>query len=226
MSSPEKAPEAVLFDYGGVLTAPIRDSISAWTRAEHIDPQSFSRILKKWLGRNASPDSPIHRLERGELSADAFNTVLTPELRSVDGGPVQPGDHLHGIFAASRVDQGTVDLVRRLRAAGVRTGLLSNSWGFSYDRHLLDELFEPVVISGEVGMRKPEQRIFDLAVGRLDLEAAEVVFVDDAEPNLVGARGAGLQTVLHTDAQSTDEALTAVLELNSLREIHHSRESD
>lgn len=213
----KKAPRAVLFDYGGVLTVPIRESIVAWTTTEHIDPQSFSQILKKWLGRNASPDSPIHRLERGELSADGFNALLTPELRAVDGGPVQSGDHLRGIFAASRVDQGTVDLVRRLRAGGVRTGLLSNSWGFSYDRQLLGELFEPVVISGEVGMRKPEQRIFDLAVGRLGLEAAQVVFVDDAEPNLVGARAAGLQTVLHTDAQSTDDALTALFNLDSAR---------
>lgn len=211
-------PSAVLFDYGGVLTSPIRGSISAWTTAEHIDPQSFSRVLKKWLGRNASPDSPIHRLERGELSAGDFNSLLTPELRSIDGGPVQPGDHLSGIFATSRVDGDTVEVVRRLRDSGVRTGLLSNSWGFSYDREMLDDLFEPIVISGEVGMRKPEQRIFDFAVARLGIDAAQVVFVDDAEPNLVGARRAGLQTVLHTDAQSTDEALTALLELSSARD--------
>lgn len=217
MRNPEGALQAILFDYGGVLTTPIRDSIAAWASAEHIDPQSFSQILKKWLGRNASSDSPIHRLERGELSADGFNALLTPELRSTDGGPVPSKDHLSGIFAASRVDQGTVDVVRRLGADGVRVGLLSNSWGFSYDRQLLDELFDPVVISGEVGMRKPERRIFDLAVARLGVGPAQVVFVDDAEPNLVGARGAGLQTVLHTDAHSTEEALTALLELDSAR---------
>ncbi|XAS75349.1 HAD family phosphatase [Dermatophilaceae bacterium Sec6.4] len=210
MSRTERA-QAVLFDYGGVLTAPIRDSISAWTTSEHIDPQSFSQVLKMWLGRAASPDSPIHRLERGELTADGFNALLTPELRSVDGGPVQPGHHLRGIFATSRVDANTVEVVRKLRADGVRTGLLSNSWGFSYDRKLLAELFDPIVISGEVGMRKPERRIFDLAVSRLGLDAAQVVFVDDAEPNLVGARAAGLQTVLHTDAHSTARSLTALL---------------
>ena len=204
-------PQAVLFDYGGVITTPIRGSIASWTSEADIDPQSFSRVLKRWLGRDASPDSPIHQLERGELSAADFNTLLTRELRSPSGGPVPPGDHLRGMFKASRVDEGTVAVVRDLRAAGVRTGLLSNSWGFSYDRTLLDELFDPIVISGEVGMRKPEKRIFDLAVDRLGLQPSDVVFVDDAEPNLVGARAAGLRTVLHQDAATTRATLGELL---------------
>ena len=204
--------QAVLFDYGGVITTPIRDSIASWTSAADIDPRSFSQVLKRWLGRDASPDSPIHRLERGELTAADFNTLLTRELRSPDGDPAPPGDYLRGMFKASRVDEGTVAVVRDLRTAGVRTGLLSNSWGFSYDRSLLDELFEPVVISGEVGMRKPERRIFDLAVERLGLQPSEVIFVDDAEPNLVGARAAGLQTVLHHDAAGTRAALGELLQ--------------
>ncbi|NYJ74611.1 HAD-IA family hydrolase [Allobranchiibius huperziae] len=204
--------KAVLFDYGGVITTPIRGSIASWTSEADIDPQSFSRVLKRWLGRDASPDSPIHRLERGELSASEFNTLLTRELRSPSGDPVPPGDYLRGMFKASKVDEGTVALVRDLRAAGVRTGLLSNSWGFSYDRTLLDELFDPVVISGEVGMRKPEKRIFDLAVERLGLAPGDVVFVDDAEPNLVGARAAGLRTVLHKDAATTRAAFEKLLQ--------------
>lgn len=212
VSSSVASAKAVLFDYGGVITTPIRGSIASWTRDADIDPQSFSQVLKRWLGRDASPDSPIHRLERGELSASDFNTLLTRELRSPSGDPVAPGDYLRGMFKASKVDEGTVGVVRDLRAAGVRTGLLSNSWGFSYDRTLLDELFDPIVISGEVGMRKPEKRIFDLAVERLGLPASDVVFVDDAEPNLVGARAAGLRTVLHEDAATTRAAFAELLQ--------------
>lgn len=211
MTVPQPAVRAVLFDYGGVLTTPIRDSIAAWTADAGIDPQSFSRVLKRWLGHDASPDSPIHRLERGELAAADFNVLLAGELRSTRGGPVPADDYLRGIFAASRVDDDTVAVVRAVRAAGVRTGLLSNSWGFSYDHVLLDELFDPVVISGEVGMRKPEQRIFECALDKVGLDPGEVVFVDDAAPNLVGARAAGLQTVLHHDAATTRTALSRLL---------------
>src|SRR5260221_208770 len=68
-----------------------------------------------------------------------------------------------------------LDLIRELRERGIRTSLLSNSWGVrdGYPRHLFDQLFDDVVISGEVGMRKPEERIFQLALTRLGLSAAE-----------------------------------------------------
>lgn len=210
--------QAVLFDYGGVLTTPMRESIAAWTADTGIDPQSFTRILKQWMGRDALPDNPIHRLERGDMSAADFNLLLGGELRTIDGDPVPPGNHLRGIFRESRIDQDSVALVRDLRTAGIPTGLLSNSWGFSYDRGLLDELFDPIVISGEVGIRKPDRAIFELAVGRLNLtpsgKPAQVVFVDDAEPNLVGARAAGLRTVLHQDADTTRQALRELLAID------------
>ncbi len=207
--------QAVLFDYGGVLTTSIRDSIAAWTEREGIDARSFSCVLKAWLGRDAPSDSPIHRLERGQLDGAEFNLLLTRELRTADGGPAPAGDHLRGIFAQSRVDEQMVAVVRELRTDGIRTGLLSNSWGFSYDRVLLDELFDPVVISGDVGLRKPDRAIFELALDRLGASADRVVFVDDAQPNLAGAATAGLRTVLHTDAATTRAALARSLQITT-----------
>ncbi len=87
-----------------------------------------------------------------------------------------------------------------VRAAGLRTGLLSNSWGMSdYPRDLFPSLFDAVVISGEVGMRKPEERIFRHAAGLLGLDPAECVFVDDIEVNVTAAEAIGMTAVLHTD---------------------------
>lgn len=91
-----------------------------------------------------------------------------------------------------------ITLVKELRTCGIRLALVSNSWGNSYPCELL-ELFDVVVNSGEVGLRKPQREIFDLALGRLDLEADDdVVFVDDGAPNIAAAEAFGLKGILHT----------------------------
>ena len=96
-----------------------------------------------------------------------------------------------------------VGLVRRARAAGIRTALLSNSWGNDYPRDGWDEMFDVVVISGEVGMRKPEPRIFRHTLDRLGLEAEQCVFVDDLRPNIRAAADLGLVGVLHASYVDT-----------------------
>jgi putative hydrolase of the HAD superfamily len=203
--------DAVLFDYGGVLTLPVRDSIAAWLEADGIDPRSFSRTLKAWLSRDAADGTPIHRLETGELPAHEFDTLLAAELTTIDGRALVPEGMLQRIFAGMRPDQAMFDLVDDLRSAGVRVGLLSNSWGNTYPRERIDALLDPVVISGEVGLRKPHAAIFELAVARLGLPAGRVLFIDDAEPNILGAHAVGLQGLLHTDATTTRAALAALV---------------
>jgi len=203
--------DAVVFDYGGVLTLPVRDSIAAWLEADGVDPRSFSRTLKAWLSRDAKDGTPIHRLETGELSVSEFDALLAAELATVDGRPVDPVGVLQRLFAGMQPDPAMFALVEDLRAAGVRVGLLSNSWGNTYPRERIDALFDPVVISGEVGMRKPLAPIYQLALERLDLPAKRVLFIDDAEPNILGARCVGLQAFLHTDAVTTRAALAALI---------------
>jgi putative hydrolase of the HAD superfamily len=90
-------------------------------------------------------------------------------------------------------------------------GLLSNSWGNTYPRERIDALLDPVVISGEVGLRKPHAAIFELALERLGVPADRVLFIDDAEPNILGARAVGLQALLHADAATTRAALAALI---------------
>jgi len=194
---------AVIFDYGGVLTTPGRVAIAAWTRAERIRPDTFSAVLKEWLSRTAPPGTPIHRLETGEMSVDAFNRVLAERLRTEDGGPVAPEGLLSRLFAHMDSDPAMLRLVSDLRDSGVRTALLSNSWGNHYPWHRLHGLFEHAVISGRTGLRKPDPRIYRLTLDRLGLPARHTVFVDDGAPNIETADDLGMRTVLHQTAEDT-----------------------
>jgi HAD superfamily hydrolase (TIGR01509 family) len=110
-----------------------------------------------------------------------------------------------------RPDPAMFALARELREAGVRVGLLSNSWGNTYPREQIDALFDPVVISGEVGLRKPLAGIYELTLRRLGVPAGRVVFVDDAEPNVLGARSTGMRALLHEDAGGTRAALARLV---------------
>jgi putative hydrolase of the HAD superfamily len=101
-------------------------------------------------------------------------------------------------------------LVRRARGAGLRTALLSNSWGNDYPRDGWDEMFDAIVISGEVGMRKPEPRIYEHTLGLLGLPAGACVFVDDMPHNVAAAVEVGMVGVLHTSYDAT------LLELEAL----------
>ncbi|MDH2392586.1 HAD family phosphatase [Streptomyces sp. HNM0663] len=211
--------EAVVFDYGGVLTTPVRDSIAAWLAADGIEPASFSRTLKTWLSRTSPDGTPIHRLETGELSVAEFDSLLAAELSTVHGGPVDPVGVLGRLFAGMRSDPAMYELADDLRALGVRVGLLSNSWGNTYPRERIDALFDPVVISGEVGLRKPLAPVYQLTLERLGLPADRVLFVDDAEPNVLGARAVGMQALLHAEAAATRAAMAALIpELASHRQ--------
>jgi epoxide hydrolase-like predicted phosphatase len=203
--------DAVVFDYGGVLTTPVRKSIAAWQAADGIDPASFTRVLKAWLSRDAPEGTPIHRLETGELTVEEFDALLAAELSTVDGRPINPYGLLARLFAGMQPDPAMFALAEELRSLGVAVALLSNSWGNTYPRHLLDPLFDPVVISGEVGLRKPAAAIYELAVTRLGCPASRVLFVDDAAPNVEGARTAGLLGLLHTDPATTRGEIAALV---------------
>lgn len=203
--------DAVVFDFGGVLTTPVRDSIAAWLERDGIEPASFSRTLKAWLSRSAPEGTPIHRLETGELDVEAFDALLAAELVGRDGRPVPTDGLLEGLFAEMRLEPEMFRLAEDLAAAGVRVALLSNSWGTDYPRERIDVLFDPVVISGEVGMRKPNADIFRYTLERLGTPPDRTVLVDDAEPNTEGAGRSGMRAVLHTDPGTTRERLARLV---------------
>ena len=104
-----------------------------------------------------------------------------------------------------------LELFRKLHADGVPTGLLSNSWGGSYPHELFPDMFDAVVISSEVGMRKPEPRIFLHAAQLLGLAPQECIFIDDIEANITAAEEIGFTGVLHNAADHTAERVAELL---------------
>ncbi len=217
--SPPVAASAVrglITDWGGVLTNPIAETVAAWLTADGINRDSYKTVMRTWLAQAYDENivtSPVRALENGECTEAEFERLLAAELTLLDGGPVPADGLLARMFAGSVLDESMLDLVRAARRAGLRTALLSNSWGAFYPRHLFPELFDAVVISAEVGMRKPERRIFQLAVQQLGLEPAECVFIDDIAENVAAAQAAGLAAVLHRTAADTAGQLSALLDV-------------
>ena len=213
MNAPTSEPliDAVLFDYGGVLTGPVGDSITAWHAADGIDPVSFSSTLKQWMSRTVHWTTPIHQLETGEIEIAEFEVLFAEALTTVDGGPVVAEGILGRMFAEMRPDPKMFVLAEALRACGIKVGLLSNSWGNTYPRERIDALFDPVVISGEIGLRKPQAAIYEHALDLLGVPAGRVLFIDDAEPNILGAQAIGMRALLHTSPRCTATALSALV---------------
>ena len=166
--------------------------------------------MREWLGRDAVAGSPIHRLETGELSGPDFERAFAARLATSDGSPVPAEGLLARLFAGMRTDPAMFDLLGDLRATGVKVGLLSNSWGNHYPDDL-HELFDAMVISGEVGLRKPDPVIYRLVLDKLDVPAERAIFVDDAPVNVEAATALGMRAIRHQDAASTRAALEPLI---------------
>ena len=205
----------VITDWGGVLTTPILTTVQAWIQADGIDWNSYRTVMRTWLSDaydlNGSRN-PVHALERGECSNTDFEVALAAQLKTVDGGPVVADGLLRRMFAAAMPVPAMYETIRTLRGAGFSTALLSNSWGCDeYPRADFPGLFDTVVISGEVGMRKPEPEIFRHAAATLGLEPEECVFIDDVEANIAAAKACGMAGVHHTDPAVTARELESLL---------------
>ena len=201
-------------DWGGVLTTPILTTVRAWIEADEIDWEVYRSVMKSWLSQAYTIDggpNPIYALERGECTTAEFERQLAGQLLRVDGQAVAAEGLLQRMFAASVPVPAMYEIIRALRAAGFSTALLSNSWGGDeYPRADFPALFDAVVISGDVGMRKPEPAIFLLAAEALGLEPTECAFVDDVAANVAAAAECGMTGVLHTDPDATAAALAGL----------------
>jgi epoxide hydrolase-like predicted phosphatase len=204
---------ALIVDWGGVLTSPLQDSMTAWCDADGVDYVQFRAVMKDWLGTSYGEDAavnPIHALERGEMDVPDFERELGSRLRTLDGQPVETTGLLTRMFAGFDPLPQMLEGVRHAKRAGLSTALLSNSWGNDYPREGWTEMFDVVVISGEVGMRKPEPEIFELTAQRLGLPPTQCVFVDDLMPNIRGASEVGMTGVHHVTPQQTLDELEAL----------------
>jgi epoxide hydrolase-like predicted phosphatase len=205
----------VVTDWGGVLTTPILTTVRAWVQADSIDWETYAAVMRQWVidaYRENADHNPVHALERGECSNTDLEVALAAQLKTVDGGPVVADGLLRRMFAAAMPVPAMYETIRTLRGAGFGTALLSNSWGCDeYPRADFPGLFDTVVISGEVGMRKPEPEIFRHAAATLGLEPEECVFIDDVEANIAAAMTCGMVGIHHTDAAATARELQALL---------------
>jgi putative hydrolase of the HAD superfamily len=188
----------LLVDFGGVLTTSVIDAFQAFCGAEGLDPDAVFQCLAD------SQDARrlVVELERGRIDEPVFE----PAFAAILG--VRPEGLIQRMWSGTRPDREVAGTVLAARRAGIRTGLLSNSWGEGrYERDRFGELFDAVVISGEVGLRKPEPAIYTLAARSLGVEPSACVFVDDFYANLEPAQELGMATVLHTEAGQTTAAL-------------------
>jgi putative hydrolase of the HAD superfamily len=195
--------KGLLIDFGGVLTTNVFDSFKAFCRAEGLPEDTVKNMFRE----RGEGLGLLRRLEKGELSAEEFSDQFAP-LLGVDSGNL-----VERLFGGIGPDEAMLGAVRRSRAAGIKTGLISNSWGdgLAYDPALLDELFDAVVISGEVGMHKPEPEIFHLGAQRIGVAPEECVFVDDLRENCAGAEAVGMKAILHRGAEGTLPQLEELL---------------
>ena len=197
--------KGLLVDFGGVLTTNVFESFRTFCEDEGLDPQAIKLLFRD----DPSGLESVRGLERGDLTEEQFAERFG-ELLELE--PERRGGLVDRMFGHIEEDPEMVEALRRARAQGVRTGLISNSMGAGrYDRSTFPKLFDGVVISGDEGMHKPEPAIYELGAERVGLPPADCVFVDDLRENCEGAEAVGMTAVLHRGASSTLPRLEELL---------------
>ena len=200
--------EGLLLDFGGVVTTDFFASLGAHCERLGLPHDSFrSLVTTDPEGRQL-----YHQVERGKLSQPDFEQKIAQLLG------VQPTGLIQGLLADLRPEPLMADAVARARTAGVRVGVITNSWGTApydpYAGYQLDQRFDAVVISSQVGLRKPEPAIYRLAADELAVPLERIMFVDDIASNLQPARELGMAVILHGDPARTVDELDGLLGLS------------
>jgi epoxide hydrolase-like predicted phosphatase len=182
----------LILDFGGVVTTDLFAELSAFCVREGLDPGAFVRVLRdEPEGKEA-----LEAVETGKIPQREYEVIIG-RLLGVDD---------HGLLTRAlgglRPRQEVLDLAERIRMAGIRVGLLSNSWGEGdydpYEGYDLEAIFDAVVISGDTGTRKPDPAIYLTAADELGVPPDECVFADDIAANLRVAERLGMATVHFT----------------------------
>jgi epoxide hydrolase-like predicted phosphatase len=195
---------ALVVDFGGVLTTSIWPAFASFCDAEGLEPETVRDLFRG----DAEALKLLRGLETGELSDSDFEGSFGTLLGVTDSDGL-----ITRMFADLQPELPMIEAVRAARAGGFKTGLITNSWGMGiYDRAPTD-LFDVTVISGEVGLHKPQPEIYLLACERLEVEPAAAVFVDDLRENCAGAEAVGMTALLHRDPAETVAKLETLLGL-------------
>ena len=198
---------AVISDFGGVLTTPLINSFIAYQRESGIGLEDLGKAMAKVMEADGGRH-PLFELEKGKLSEEEFTRRLGDAL----GRPL--GTMRETYFENLHPNEPMIGLMRELRDHGLRMALLTNNvreWEPLWRAKLpdVDAIFEVIVDSAFVGMRKPDPAIYTLTVDRLGdgLRAADCLFVDDVELNCDAARELGMTAVHFRD---NDQAIAEV----------------
>lgn len=189
--------KAVIFDFGGVFIDSPFAALAAAAEERGLSPEELT--LAVFGAYDTDTDHPWHRLERGEVTLEVAREAIMAETQLPDGSPLDPFDLLATIAGGGLRDE-MVEFCVELRGEGVATGLLTNNVKefeeFWTPLLPLEELFDDVIDSSAVGMRKPHEAIYRLALERIGVGASEAVFIDDAPGNIAGAEAVGIRSVL------------------------------
>jgi putative hydrolase of the HAD superfamily len=200
----------VISDFGGVLTTPLVQSFAAVQDETGIPFEALATAM----GRIEEEDGkhPLYELEKGDLSEVDFLTKLADALEPALGHRPELHRFSEIYFEALHPNPPMIDLMREAKAAGYRMGMLTNNvreWESLWRSMLpVDEIFEVVVDSGFVGLRKPDPEIYELTLERLDaVPAEECLFIDDVDVNCAAARELGMSAVHY---QHNDQAIPEI----------------
>lgn len=199
--------DAVLIDYGGVLTLPIKDAFADLSAELGLPPDTALRLVAEHEPtRRALVDH-----EKGLLDDAGFEHAFAAAL-SGGGADVPAEGLLTRLGQRLDLDEAMIDWVRDLRRRGVPVAMVSNSLGRDcYARIDQDELFDVSVISAEAGVRKPSREIYRIATERLGVAPDRCVLVDDLQHNLDGAARLDIHGVRHRDARETISQVESLL---------------
>jgi putative hydrolase of the HAD superfamily len=203
---------AVIFDLGGVVFPSPFDAFAAYERERGL-PDRFIRTIVA----GSAEDGAWARLERGELTMPEFHAAFEAECEAA-GGEIDAAELMAAIGAGFGPRPAMVDAITLIRDGGLRTAALTNNWPAPDDgRDIkgrmddLAQLFDVVVESAVVGLRKPDPKIYALTCTRLDVKPDEAVFLDDLGVNLKPARALGMTTIKVVDPDDALAQLGAVI---------------
>ena len=206
--------EAVISDFGGVLTTPLIESFMAFQDQTGISTEVLGKAMQAATEANGG-GNPLFEMERGEITEAGFLEQLTDSLEPLLGHRPEMHRFREIYFEALDPNPQMIELMRELKATGYRMAMLTNNvreWEPLWRSMLpVDEIFETVVDSGFVGCRKPESKIYELTLDRIEMPAESCLFIDDIEVNCEGARKAGMTAVHFQDTEQAIAEIRAAL---------------
>jgi putative hydrolase of the HAD superfamily len=202
--------EAVVSDFGGVLTTPLMNSFLALQDAHGVAAEDFGKAMSA-AAEAGDGENPLFKLERGDYTEARFLDVLRDGLEPLLGHRPELHRFSEIFFEALDPNEPMIDLMRECKASGRRMAMLTNNvqeWEPLWRTMLpVDEIFETVIDSGFVGYRKPEKQIYEITLERIGMPASACLFVDDMEVNCEAARELGFTAVQYREP---DQAIAEV----------------